>query len=147
MDRWNQYGTWSEFERRRAALIPGRVEVWIFALVVISLFGGRLLHCATSEGSMQVCMQDGMHRVIGMSLHTASLLVGIWAGPRIGLQVQRYWLGYVAGALIVVLTSASLVWLGFPITTEVNALLRTTKSSSESTVPHSALRSAGSTRR
>ena len=116
MDRWNQYGTWSEFERRRARLIPGRVEVWIFAVIVVALFGGRLLACATAEGPMQVCMQAGMHRVIGMSLHCASLLIGVWAGPRIGLQLRRYWLGSVAGALIVLAASGSLIQLGFPIT-------------------------------
>jgi hypothetical protein len=116
MDRWNQYGTWSEFERRRARLIPGRVEVWIFAVIVVSLCGGRLLHCAINAGPMQTCVQDGMHRVIGVSLHAVSLVFGIWAGPRIGLRLQRYWLGYVAGALIVLVASASLIWLAFPIT-------------------------------
>ena len=115
MDRWNQYGTWSEFERRRARLIPGRVEVYIFAAIVVSLCGGRLLHCAINAGPMQTCVQDGLHRVIGMSLHAASLLFGVWAGPRIALRLQRYWLGYVAGALIVSVASASLIWLGFPI--------------------------------
>src|SRR4051794_17581282 len=90
-------GAWSEYERRRAALIPGRVEVWIFAVIVIALFGGRLLACATAEGPMPACMQEGMHRVIGMSLHGASLLFGIWAGPRIALRFQRYWVGYAAG--------------------------------------------------
>jgi hypothetical protein len=101
MDRWGWHRSWSEFERRQARLIPGQIEVRIFAVVVIALFGGRLLHCAMGEGPMQACMQDGMHRVIGMSLHAASLLFGIWAGPRIGLRLQRYWLGYVGGALIV----------------------------------------------
>src|SRR4051794_37481613 len=108
MDRWNQYGTWSEFERRRARLIPGRVEEYIFAVIAVSLCGGRLLHCAINEGPMQTCMQDDVHGVIAMSLHAASLLLGIWAGPRIGLRLQRYWLGYVAGALIVLVASASL---------------------------------------
>jgi hypothetical protein len=117
MDRWDQHGTWSEFERRRARLVPGLFGVLIFAAVVVSLFGGRLLYCLTADGPMQACMRDGMHRVIGMSLHAASLLFGIWAGPRIGLRIQRYWLGYVGGALIVLSISAALVWLGFPITT------------------------------
>ena len=116
MDRWNQYGTWSEFERRRAALIPGRVEVWIFAILVISLVGGRPLHCASVESPLQACVQGGMHRVIGMSLHSASLPFGVWAGPRIGLRFERYWLGYVVGALIVVVGSAVLIWLGFAVT-------------------------------
>ena len=114
MDRWNQYGTWSEFERRRARLIPGRVEVYIFVAIVVSLCGGRLLHCAINAGPMQTCVQDGLHRVLGMSLHAASLLFGIWAGPRIGLRLQRYWLGYVVGALITIGGSACFVWLGFP---------------------------------
>ncbi len=61
-------------------------------------------------------MQDGMRRVIGMSLHGASLLLGIWVGPRIGLRFQRYWLGYVVGALIVLAATIILIRLGFPIT-------------------------------
>ena len=113
MDRWNQYGTWSEFERRRSRLIPPRVEVWIFGILVLTLLGGRLLHCAIFGGPLQVCVQDGMHRVIGMSLHGAALLLGIWAGPRIGLRLRRYWLRYAAGALIAIVGSASLAWLGF----------------------------------
>ena len=59
MDRWGQYRRWSEFERRQARLIPGRVEVWIFAVVVISLVGGRVLHCVMAAGPLQACMQDG----------------------------------------------------------------------------------------
>jgi len=51
---------------------------------------------------MQTCTQEGMHRVIGMSLHTASLHFSIWAGPRVGLRLQRYWLGYVLVVLLVV---------------------------------------------
>jgi hypothetical protein len=117
MDRWGYHGTWSKFERRQARLIPGRIEVWILAILVVSFFGGRLLHCLTGDAPMQACMQGGMHRVIGMSLHAASLLLGIWAGPRIGLRLQRYWLGYVCGALIVLSISATLAWIEFPITT------------------------------
>jgi hypothetical protein len=88
----------------------------IFAAVVAALFGGRLLACLADAGPLQACMQSGMHRVIAMSLHAASLLFGIWAGPRIGLRLQRYWLGYVCGAGIVLAISAALVWLGLPIT-------------------------------
>jgi hypothetical protein len=70
-----------------------------------------------AAGPMRACTQDGMHRVIAMSLHAASLLFGIWAGPRIGLRLRRYWLGYICGALIVLSISSALVWLGFAITT------------------------------
>jgi hypothetical protein len=117
MDRWNHYGTWSEFERRRAQVIPGGVEVAVFAILVLSLFGGRALYCASLHEPFQNCMVAGMHNVIGRSLHGASALLGLWAGPRIGLRLQRYWLGYVAGALIVLVGIRSLVWLGFPLTT------------------------------
>ena len=115
MDRWNQYGTWSEFERRPALLIPGRIEAAIFAILVLSLFGGRALHCASMAGPLQSCMQAGMHKVIGRSLHGGAVLLGFWAGPRIGLRLQRYWLGYVAGALIALAAIASLAWLGLPL--------------------------------
>jgi hypothetical protein len=115
MDRWNQYGTWSEFERRRAQLIPGRVEVVIFAILLLSLVGGRVLYCASSDGPLQACMQAGMHNVISRSLPGAAILLGIWAGPRVGLRLQRFWLGYLVGALIALIGVAFLVWLGLPI--------------------------------
>jgi hypothetical protein len=115
MDRWNHYGTWSEFERRLAQLIPSSVEVAIFAILVLSLFGGRALHCASVDGAVQSCMHAGMHNIVGRSLHGGAVLLGIWAGPRIGLRLQRYWLGYLAGALITLAAMASLVLLGFPI--------------------------------
>ena len=66
------------------------IDVWIFAIIVTALFGSRVLHCLMAEGPTQACMQDGMHRVLGVSFHAASLLLGIWAGPRIGLRTQRY---------------------------------------------------------
>ena len=115
MDRWNYYGTWSEFERRRAQLIPGRVEVAIFAIIVLSLFGGRVLYCASLHEPFQNCMEAGMHNVLGRSRHGASVLLGLWAGPRIGLRFRRYWFGILSGALITLAGSTSLVWLGFTI--------------------------------
>ena len=124
MDRWNQYGTWSEFERRRDSLVPGRVEAWIFAILVLSLLGGRMFYCLSEPGSVQACMQSGMHRILSISSHAAALLLGIWAGPRIGLRLRRYRLGYVAGTLIVVAASASLTWLGFSITTSLRRRFR-----------------------
>jgi hypothetical protein len=53
--------------------------------------------------------------VFGISLHSAALLLGIWAGPRIGLRLHNKGLGWLCGALIVVITSAALIWIGFPI--------------------------------
>ena len=48
-----------------------------------------------------------------MSLHSAALLLGIWAGPRIGLRLQNKPLGWLCGALIVVVGSTLLAWNGF----------------------------------
>lgn len=56
-----------------------------------------------------------MSRVLAMSLHFAALLLGIWAGPRIGLRLHDKGLGWLCGALIVVAMSAVLIWIAFPI--------------------------------
>ena len=56
-----------------------------------------------------------MPRVLGISLHSAGLLLGMWAGPRIGLRLHSKELGWLCGALIVVAVSAALAWTGFPI--------------------------------
>jgi len=50
-----------------------------------------------------------------MSLHSAALLLGIWAGPRIGLRLQNKPLGLLCGALLVVVVSTALLWIRLPI--------------------------------
>jgi hypothetical protein len=109
MNRWNQYGTWSEFERRRAKLMRGRVEV---AILILSLFGGRALHC----------VRRGDHSVVhaGRDAQRGRPLPPRWRSPAWDLgrptnRSSRYWLGYIAGALITLAAMASLVWLGFPV--------------------------------
>ena len=115
MDRWGYLDRWKEQEKRRARLVPGRVEACILAAVVASLLGGRLLHCLLESGPLGTCIAAGMPRVLAMSLHSAALLLGIWAGPRIGLRLHSKALGWLCGALIVVAISTVLVWIGFPI--------------------------------
>jgi len=110
MDRWDHLDKWKEYERRRARLVPGWVETAILMAVVVSLVGGRLLHCLIAAGPLGACMEAGVPRAWAMSLHSAALLLGIWAGPRIGLQF-----GWLCGALLFVIVSAALVWTGFPI--------------------------------
>jgi hypothetical protein len=110
MDRWGYLDKWKEYERKRARLTPGWVEACILVAVVASLVGGRLLHCAIEVGPLETCIAAGMPRVLAMSMHSAALLLGIWAGPRIGLQF-----GWLCGALLFVIVSAALVWTGFPI--------------------------------
>jgi len=50
-----------------------------------------------------------------MSLHSASLLLGVWAGPRIGLRLENKALGWLCGGLLVVVVSGLLMWIGFPV--------------------------------
>ena len=115
MDRWDHLDKWKEYERRRARLVPGWVETAILMAVVVSLVGGRLLHCLIAAGPLGACMEAGVPRAWAMSLHSAALLLGIWAGPRIGLQLESKALGWLCGALIVVVASATLVSLNFSI--------------------------------
>ena len=115
MDRWGYYTRWAEEERRRSRLIPAWVDACIFGLLVVCFVGGRVLHCATLADPFGGCLYDGVPRVLSMSLHSAALLFGIWAGPRIGLRINNSELGWVCGALIVVGISAALVWIGLPI--------------------------------
>ena len=57
---------------------------------------------------------DWHTKVLAMSLHSASLLFGILAGPRIGLRLRNKALGWPCGALLVVVVSAALLWIGPP---------------------------------
>jgi hypothetical protein len=84
MDRWVYLGKWKEYEQKRARLVPGWVEAWFLALVAVSLVGGRLLYCLIESGPLGTCIAAGVPRVLSMSLHSAALLLGISAGPRIG---------------------------------------------------------------
>src|SRR5215213_523791 len=98
MDRWGYYTRWADDERGRARLVPAWVDACILAAIVVSLLGGRLLHCAIEQGPLASCIQAGMPRVVAMSLHCAALLLGIWAGPRIGLRLNNKALGWTCGA-------------------------------------------------
>ena len=115
MDRWGYYTRWADEERGRARLVPAWLDACILAAIVVSLIGARLLLCAIDQGPLVSCMQTGMPRVLGMSLYCAGLLLGIWAGPKIGLRLHSKALGWLCGALIVVAASAALAWMGFPI--------------------------------
>ena len=115
MDRWAYYTRWADEERDRARLVPAWIDACILAVIVVSVIGGRLLHCTIEQGPLGSCIQAGMPRVLGISLHSAGLLLGIWAGPRIGLWFHSKELGWLCGALVVVITSAVLLRIGFPI--------------------------------
>ena len=115
MDRWGYLDKWKEHERKRARLVPGWVEACILAAVVASLFGGRLFHCLIVSEPIGHCLQAGMPRLLAMSLHSASLLLGVWAGPRIGLRLENKALGWLCGGLLVVVVSGLLMWIGFPV--------------------------------
>ena len=115
MDRWGYYTKWADEERGRARLVPAWIDACVLAAIVLSLVGGRLIHCAVEQGPLGSCIQAGMPRLLGISLHSAGLLLGIWAGPRIGLRVHSKELGWLCGAMIVMAISAALMWLGFRI--------------------------------
>ena len=115
MDRWGHYTKLADEERDRARLVPAWIDVCVLAGIVVSLTGSRLLLCAIEQGPLGSCMQAGIPRVLGISLHSAGLLLGIWAGPRSGLRLQSTELGWLSGALMVVAVSAALVWIGLPI--------------------------------
>jgi hypothetical protein len=93
MDRWGYLDKCKENERKRAHLVPAWVEAWILAAVVVSLVGGRLLHCFIQSGPIGTCFIEGMPRILSMSLHSAALLLGVWAGPRLGLRLDNKLLG------------------------------------------------------
>ena len=115
MDCWGYLDKSKEYERKRAHLVPAWVEAWILGAVVVSFVGGRLLHCFIQSGPIGPCFSTGMPRILSMSLHSAALLLGVWAGPRLGLRFDNKPLGWMSGALLVVVVSAVLVWTGFPI--------------------------------
>ena len=115
MDRWGYYTRWADEERGRARLIPAWIDACILAAIAVSLVGGRVLHCAIEQGPLESCVLTGMPRVLAISLHSAGLLLGIWAGPRVGLRLHSKELGWLGGALIVGGTSMMLIWIGFPI--------------------------------
>ena len=83
--------------------------------MAVSLVGGRLLYCLIESGPLGTCIAAGVPRVLSMSLHSAALLLGIWAGPRIGFRLESKALGWMCGALLVLVASAALVYLGFHI--------------------------------
>ena len=114
MDRWGYYTRWADEERGRARLVPAWIEACILAAIVASLVGGRLIHGATERGPLGSCVLTGMPGVLAISLHSAGLLLGILAGPRIGLRLHSKELGWLCGVLIVVGFSMMLVWFGFP---------------------------------
>jgi hypothetical protein len=88
------------------------VDWWILGIVVLALFGGRTLYCATGDSAFQSCMRQGMPRVIGMSLQAAALIFAIWVGPMIGRRFESRVLGLVSGATVFIAISALLLWLG-----------------------------------
>ena len=56
-------------------------------------------------------MQQGMSRIIGLSLQAAALIFAIQVGPRIGRVFESPVLGIVSGATIFVALTAMLYWL------------------------------------
>src|SRR4051812_30062196 len=112
-DPSGQRSTWTERERQRARILPGYIDVLIFAIAVIAFIGGLVMHCVAAPGPVQVCVQAGSYGVLSRALYAAAVLVGVWACPRIGLRLNNQALGWVCGAAIVLALAALLFLLGF----------------------------------
>ena len=94
MDRWGYYSKWADEERGRARLVPAWIDACILAAIVVSVIGGRLLHCAIEQGPLGSCIQAGMPRVLGISLIAPAFCLEY--GPALGLDIgctTRNWAG------------------------------------------------------
>ena len=110
---------WTHHQKARVVRIideskprANAMDGWILALVVFCLFAGRALYCTSGDAGFQSCMQSGMSRVLGMSLQAGTMILAIWAGPKIGQRLNSQVLGYVSGGTIFLALSALLLWFG-----------------------------------
>ena len=95
----------------RQPLRLNAVDWAIYGIVVVSIFGGRALSCS-GVGRFQQCMRDGMPGIIGVALQAGVLVVAVWTGSGIGQARKSTGLGLACGALIFLLLSSLLGWLG-----------------------------------
>ena len=80
-------------------------------IVVLSVLGGRAISCS-GVGRFQQCVCDGMPGIIGVALQAGVLVFAVWAGSGIGQARKSTGLGLACGALIFLLLSSLLGWLG-----------------------------------